>query len=108
MEPKKITHFLYVPFSGLGLYGGYRGKRWLQNRIQVFKQFVVPSLLAQTSKNFSLWISWRHEDRYNPLVRELKEWLVLHLNYFPVIFTYSGVCFWDDKYPDDIARTRLA
>jgi len=103
----KITHFLYVPFTGLGLYSGYRGSRWLNNRIRVFKQFVVPSLLAQTSKNFILWISWRHEDRHNPQVKKLKEYLD-SIKDFKSVFTYSGVCFWDDKYPDDIARSRLA
>ena len=106
MEPK-ITHFLYVPFTGLGLYGGFRGNRWLRNRIKIFTQFVLPSLLAQTSKNFTLWVSWRHEDRHNPYVQRFKEFLETVTD-FKTVFTYSGVCFWDDKYPDDIARSRLA
>ena len=106
-ENPKITHFLYCPFTGLGLYGGFRGNRWLRNRIQIFKQFVVPSLLAQTSKNFTLWISWRREEKYNPYVKELKQWLD-NIKDFKTIFTYSGICFWDDKYPDDKARERLA
>ena len=100
----KITHFLYCPFTGLGLYGGHRGNRWLRNRIKIFKQFVVPSLLAQTNQNFVIWISWRFEDRGDPLVRELYEWLSLRFM-MPdmksrVVFTYAGVCFWDDKYSD--------
>ena len=101
----KITHFLYTPFSGLGLYGGHRGRRWLRNRIQIFKQFVVPSLLNQTNKDFILWISWRQEDRNDKDILGLQA----HLNDIGLrnIFTYSGVCFWDDKYPDDIARDRL-
>jgi len=107
MESKKITHFLYTPFTGLGLYGGYRGSRWLRNRIKIFKQFVIPSLLSQTSKNFTLWISWRHEDRNNSQVKELKEYLD-NIKEFKSVFTYCGVCFWDDKYPDNIARARLA
>lgn len=107
MEQPKVTHFLYVPFTGLGLYGGYRGPRWLRSRIKVFKQFVVPSLLAQTSKNFILWISWRYEERYNSQVKELKQYLD-GVKDFRTVFTYSGVCFWDDKYPDDVARGRLA
>src|SRR3990167_11075759 len=107
MESQKIVHFLYVPFTGLGLYGGYRGKRWLRNRIQIFKQFVIPSLLAQTSKNFVLWISWRHEERFNPLVKEFKSYLD-EIKDFKTVFTYSGVCFYDDKYPDDKAKARLA
>lgn len=104
---KDIVHFLYVPFTGLGLYGGSRGNTWLKNRIQIFKQYVVPSLTAQTSQNFSLWISWRPEERKNELVQELETYLVDIFGRDRVIFTYHGVCFWDDKYPPDVARRRL-
>lgn len=103
---KKVTHILYTPFTGLGLYNGYRGRRWLKNRIEIFKKFVVPSLLAQKNRNFINWISWRYEDRNNPLVIELQKWLHENTNLI-IVFTYSGVCFWDDKYDDEIARGRL-
>ena len=106
-ETNKIVHFLYCPLLGLGLYGGHRGSRWLRNRIQIFKQFVVPSLQAQTSKNFTLWISVRHQDRYDPLIKGLKEYMGT-IKEFLTVFTHSGVCFWDDKYPDTEAQNRLA
>ncbi len=102
----KVTHFLYTPFTGLGLYNGHRGTRWLRNRIKIFKQFVVPSLLAQTDKDFVLWISWRQEDRGCKDINALETYL-LSLN-IRTVFTYNGVCFYDDKYPEDIARDRLA
>lgn len=111
MESKPIAHFLYCPFTGLGLYGGYRGRRWLRNRIKIFKQFVVPSLLSQTERSFILWISWRHEERSNPLVRELDAWLSTNFDSLDGVrkhvFTYTGVCFWDDKYSDEEAYGRL-
>ena len=100
-----IRHFLYVPFTGLGLYGGHRGSRWLRNRIKIFKQFVVPSLLNQTNQNFTLWISWRREERGNSDVVGLKNFLDEHG--LESVFTYSGICFWDDKHPDEVARERL-
>jgi len=106
MEPKKVIHFLYVPWTGLGMYGGFRGNRWLRNRIKVFKQFVIPSLLAQTSKNFVLWCSWRFEERNNPHVKELMKYLD-QIPEFKTVHTFAGVCFWDDKYPDAEARSRL-
>lgn len=101
----KVTHFLYTPFSGLGLYGGHRGRRWLRNRIKIFKQFVIPSIQAQTNQNLVLWVSWRHEDIGDGDIQELER----HIKSLGLrtIFTYSGVCFWDDKYPDDVARDRL-
>lgn len=104
-EKPKLTHFLYVPFTGLGLYGGHRGKRWLKNRIKIFKQFVVPSLEAQTNQNFILWVSWRHEDRGDTDIESLEKYLKERFD--RVVFTYAGVCFWDDKYPDEVARERL-
>ena len=100
-----MRHFLYVPFTGLGLYNGFRGNRWLKNRIKIFKQFVVPSLEAQTNQNFTIWVSWRREERGNKQVLLLHEYL---LNRFDkVVFTYSGVCFWDDKYEEVEAHDRL-
>ena len=96
-------HLMYIPFTGLGLFGGFRGNRWLRNRIKVFKQFVAPALQAQTNQNFALWFSWRPEEKSNPIVREFMQWLgdqrVLH--------TFTGICFYDDKHPQAIARTKL-
>lgn len=97
---------MYVPWTGLGMYGGFRGNRWLKNRIKVFKQFVIPSLQAQTNKNFTLWCSWRREEKRNPYVKELIEYLN-KIREFETVHTFHGVCFWDDKYPDDVARERL-
>lgn len=101
-----MKHFLYVPFTGLGLYGGSRGNRWLKDRIKIFKQFVVPSVKAQTNQNFMLWLSWRPEDRRSADIANLYEYLQDH---FPnrVVFTFNGVAFWDDKYPDEEAHVRL-
>jgi hypothetical protein len=101
-----MKHFLYTPFTGLGLYGGSRGKAWLRDRIAIYKQFVVPSLQAQTSQNFTLWLSWRPQDRNVQIIKDLEEYLEV---LFPnrVVFTYSGLCFYDDKFSDEEARTRL-
>lgn len=102
----KIKHFLYCPFTGLGLYGGFRGNRWLKNRLRIFKQFVLPSLLAQSSKEFTLWVSWRPEEKYNKYVKEFVEFMD-GVKEFKTVHTFHGVCFWDDKYSDEEARDRL-
>lgn len=102
---KRVAHFLYCPFTGLGLYGGYRGHRWLKNRLKIFWQFVYPSLANQTSKDFILWFSWRWEERSNPLVQAFVS--DIERSGLNAVHTYSGVCFWDDKYPDEVAMTRL-
>lgn len=98
---------MYVPFTGLGLYGGFRGNRWLKNRVEIFKQFVVPSLQAQTNQEFVVWISWRREERSNKIVVELEQYLIAVFGKTRVAFTFAGVCFYDDKYEDKEARERL-
>ena len=105
-ECKKFIHLLNVPWTGLGLYNGFRGNRWLRNRIKVFKQFVIPSLQAQVSKDFVLWCSWRREERNNIYVMQLMEYLK-GIPEFKTVHTFHGVCFWDDKYADAEARSRL-
>ena len=100
-----IKHYMYVPFTGLGLYGGFRGERWFKNRLKIFKQFVVPSLQAQTNQNFTVWISFTQAQRNHPLVIDLADYLTeAGLRY---IFTFSGICFYDDKYPLEEAKSRL-
>lgn len=100
-----FKHLLMVPFTGLGLYRGFRGNRWLKNRIKVFEQFVVPSLLAQTSQDFIVWVAWRNEEKSNKIVNDFKK--RLEKTGLKFVHTYSGCPFWDDKYPDDIAKIRL-
>lgn len=102
---KTFQHFLYVPFTGLGLHGGYRGDKWLKNRLEIFKTFVLPSILNQSNKNFTVWFSWRKEDAYNPIV----ERFVVEMSHerIDMMHTYCGVMFWDDKYSDEEAASRL-
>ena len=102
----KYKHLLYCPWTGLGLYNGFRGDGWLRNRVQIFKQFVIPSIQNQTVNGLTLWCSWRTEEKYNPIVKELIEYLD-GIEEFDSIHTFHGVCFWDDKYSDETARDRL-
>ncbi len=102
----KLVHLLYTPFTGLGLYGGYRGDAWLRNRIRVFKSFVLPSLLSQSNRNFILWCSWRPEDRKNQLVIDFKSFLESFRG-FSYVFTFDGICIYDDKFDDKTAKGRL-
>lgn len=103
---KKVTFLAYTPFTGLGLYGGFRGNRWLRNRIKIFKQFVIPSMLNQTDGDFIHWVSWRPEERENPQVKELHEYMS-KIRGYKFVFTYNGLCFWDDKFDDNGAGEKL-
>ena len=98
-------HFVQIPFTGLGLQNGYRGDEWLKYRIEIFKNYTLKSLLNQTEKNFVTWLCFREEERKNLQVVELYAYLT-SLN-IPVIFTFGGIVFWDDKYPNDNLLERL-
>lgn len=104
MEPK-IAHLVMIPWTGLGLYNGFRGNRWLSNRIKIFKQFVLPSLLNQSNKNFKVWCCWRREERHNPIVKDYVKFMAT--TGLEVVHTYAGIPFFDDKYADEVARERL-
>ena len=101
-----MKHLFYIPFTGLGLKNGYRGDTWLANRLEIFKQFVIPSLIHQSNRNFTLWVQFRPEEEGNHLVMELHNTL-LGLRDFPFIFTYGGLCFEDDKYDRPLSLERL-
>lgn len=102
---KNVKHYLYVPFCGLGNFGGWRGERWFRNRMKIFKQFVVPSLLNQTNKNFTVWISFTQGQKNHILVDALD--IYLTEVGLPHVFTYHGICFYDDKHPKEDARRIL-
>lgn len=95
-----------VPFTGLGLHDGYRGDKWLERRIKIFKEYTLQALLNQKSLNFVLWMCFRPQEKTNPQVHELEK----HLNKLrglTSIFTYYGIPFWDDKYSDKEAEDKL-
>jgi len=103
---KNTIHLIMVPFTGLGEFGGYRGDSWFQHRIILFKQFTLNGLLHQTDKNFTLWCAFREEERVNPICQELYTHLKKVCS-FPVVFTYGGIPFWDDKFKEDNLLERL-
>ncbi len=93
---QKIIHLVYIPFTGVGIFGGFRGQEWFAKRIEIFKQYTLKSLLNQTNKNFVCWISFRSQERDNSLVKELE--IYLDALQFPFIFTFDGLMYADDRY----------
>ncbi|MEK6828657.1 MAG: hypothetical protein AABY15_00900 [Nanoarchaeota archaeon] len=62
--------------------------------------------MAQRSRDFYIWISWRPEDRENPLIHDFCKELS-RVRGLSFIHTFAGLCFWDDKYADNEAGVRL-
>lgn len=102
---KDFIHLVYVPFTGLGLHGGYRGDDWFRYRIELFKNYTLKSLLNQTCRRFIIWLSFRPEEKDNPITREFADYLFTVDQ--PFILTFGGLCFWDDKYKNDNLLERL-
>lgn len=94
-----------VPFTGLGAHGGFRGDQWLKNRIDIFKEYVLPSLVLQ-GREFYTWFCWRKEEEWNPIVREFINYLQRVEGVYP-LHTFGGIPFWDDKYDEKEASARL-
>ena len=103
---KNFIHFCMIPFTGLGLHGGYRGDSWFKYRIGLFKKYTLQSLLNQTNRNFITWIAVRPEERFNPICQEFHKFM-MKLKDFPCVFTYGGIPIWDDKYKNDNLLERL-
>lgn len=80
----------HIPFTGLGLYNGYRGDEWFKRRIELFHKYTLKSLLKQKEQDFIIWCSFRPEEKYNPLVKTIE---ISHKH----IFTFGGIPIWDDK-----------
>ena len=92
-----FVHLIYIPFTGVGLYGGFRGQEWYKDRIEIFKQYTLKSLLNQTERNFVIWLSFRPQEETNPLTAELLNYLKsLDIQY---VATFNGLMYIDDKYP---------
>jgi len=78
-----------IPFTGLGMFDGYRGDKWFKRRIELYHKYTLKSLLKQTNQDFVIWLQFRPEERVNPLVKTIKT--------EKTIMTFGGICIWDDR-----------
>lgn len=84
-----------IPFTGLGLFNGYRGDEWFKRRIELFHKYTLHSLKKQTNQNFIIWCQFRPEERDNPLLQKLIDSRIgCNIEY---VFTFGGICIWDDR-----------
>jgi hypothetical protein len=92
------VHLIYIPMTGVGLYGGYRGDAWYKERISVFKEYTLKNLQSQTNQNFLIWMSFREQEEFNPLTAELANYMKdLGVRY---VLTFDGLMYYDDKFSD--------
>jgi len=104
IDNNPVCHIVYTPFTGLGK-PGFKGDEWYKKRIQIFKENTLKSLQNQTNQFFVHWISFRPEEQNNKLTKELFSYLCGIK--WRVVFTFGGLCWWDDKYRFDKLHKRL-
>lgn len=97
-----MTHFVYIPVTGVGLYGGYRGDAWFKERIEVFKNYTLKSLKAQTNQDFIVWMSFRPQDWNNLQLHHIET--ALQLAGLKYVFTFEGLMYHDDKFGGSLAH----
>ena len=105
VSPYNLVHFVRIPFTGVGLYGGFRGDDWYRDRIEVFKNYTLKSLKAQTNQNFLLWLTFRPQEEHNPLTAELLNYLKEEgIQY---VTSFEGLLYHDDKYGGDTKQKMM-
>lgn len=98
-------HIIAIPFTGVGLHGGYRGDEWYKHRIEIFKNYTLKSLANQTNKNFIVWCWFREEERSNPLTSSISAALGdAGISY---VFSFNGLLYHDDKFTNYTLKTKL-
>lgn len=92
---QSYLHLVMIPFTGVGI-PGFRSLEWYKDRIEIFKNYTLKSLLNQRDQNFILWITFRPEEENNPSTAELANYLKSKdLQY---ILTFDGLMYHDDKF----------
>lgn len=95
-----LLHIVYIPFRGVGI--DNRNDKWFRERIEIFKNYTLKSLANQTTKDFTLWLSYRPQDRNNPLIKDISA--AIHATGIAHISTFDGLMYHDDKFGGDFFR----
>lgn len=89
-----MTHFIYIPFRGVGV--DLQDKQWFAERVSIFEQYTLKSLVAQTNKDFTVWLSFRPKDRFSSQIARIER--LLEQNGLRYVLTFNGLMYHDDKF----------
>jgi len=63
---QKSKHIYQCPFTGKTPHGdGFSGQEWYEQRAELFIKYTLRSLMAQTEKDFLLWVTFRPQEKKN-------------------------------------------
>lgn len=88
----------YVPFTGKRTETGFKGQEWYDWRYKIFKNYTLQSLVAQTDKNFFLWLTFRPEEKTNPTTKKIEK--AVKETGIDYKMTFHGINFIDDMQPE--------
>lgn len=90
-----IKHIFYTTVTGRGKFDGFRGQEWYDYRLEIFKNYTLKSLLSQTDKDFTLWMSFRPQEIDNPTTEKIEKAIrEAGINY---VLTFDGMIMYDDR-----------
>lgn len=99
------AHIIAIPFTGVGVGGGFKSQRWFEHRAEVFRNHTLKSLANQNNKDFLLWLWFRHEEIGNPVTNEILDAVeAAGLRY---IASHEGLLYHDDKFTRQNLKTKL-
>lgn len=98
---KEFKHIIYIPFRGVGV--DLKDEDWFLERIKLFGEYTLASLTNQSNKDFTVWMSFRPQDKGSAGVT-LLEWM-LRDSKIEHVFTFDGLMYWDDKFNGTLTQT---
>jgi hypothetical protein len=90
-----IKHIFQIPFTGKGLYQGFRGQAWYDFRAKIFEKYTLQSLINQTNNDFGVWISFRPEEKDNLTTKKIEK--MLEKSWLKYVITFDGIMMTDDR-----------
>ncbi len=100
-----MTHIIQTVMTGRSNRKEYKDN-WIKNRVDIFKNYTLKSLLNQKNKDFVHWISFRPDDNGMAWVKELKAHLE-SLKDYKFVFTYDGQPYHDDRGDNTYLKKRF-
>lgn len=64
--------------------------------MNIFRKYTLKSLQNQSNRNFTLWLSFRPQEKDNPITEKLRQ--ILDQSKIPFVITFEGLMYYDDKF----------
>ena len=93
-----IRVIITTPFTGKRTETGFISQEWYDHRYEIFRDYTIKSLMAQTDKDFLYWVCFRPEELHNPTTNKIKK--LLDESGLDYKMTFHGINFTDDQVPE--------